>query len=165
MTEIEIFEKITLAKQRYTEQRYIAKQRSIEWLFTFETWWDMWQQSGKWEQRGRKRGQWCMGRRGDTGPYSPDNVDIILVEQNSSDAQKVNKGPASRKGKTLEEIHGVEMAQQIKDNLRKVNTGVKQSDATRRKKSESNRGKPWSPARRAAETARKAALPAISLVG
>jgi hypothetical protein len=108
----------------------------------------MWQDSGKWEQRGRKQGQYCMARKGDVGPYSPDNVDIITIRQNSIDA---NKGrPTGRKGVTFEEEYGIERAEEIKEKLRIASTGVKQSIKTRQKKSVALKGKPWSEARRAA---------------
>ena len=56
----------------------------------------------------------------------------------------------------MEEIYGVEMAEQLKDNLRKINTGIKQSDATRAKKSVAFKGKPWPEARRLAYEKKKA---------
>ena len=141
-------------KDRYTQQLCQARKRNVEWLFTFETWWKMWQDSGKWEQRGRKQGQYCMARKGDVGPYSVDNVDIITIIQNSIDANKDR--PTGRKGTTMEEEYGVERANEIKEKLRIGSTGVKQSAATRLQKSISNKGKPWSAARRAAEVNRKA---------
>ena len=154
MNELEIFEMMKYAEKRYNEQRYIAKQRKIEWLYTFESWWQQWQESGKWEQRGRKTGEYVMARFGDVGPYSPTNVEIVTCHKNSSDAHKGK--PNGRKGKTMEEIYGVEMAEQLKDNLRKINTGIKQSDATRAKKSVAFKGKPWPEARRLAYEKKKA---------
>jgi len=137
---IQIFEKVKLAKQRYTQQKCAADQRGIDWLYTFDTWWNQWIDSGHWEQRGNKNGQYCMARKGDVGPYSPDNVDIILAIQNSSDGRKGKPGPW--KGKKLPP----EMVEAIRIRA----TGVKQSDETRKKKSDANKGKPWSEARRAA---------------
>lgn len=68
---------------RYTEQRKRARQRGVEWLFTFESWWALWQKSGHWAERGRTAGKYCMSRAGDAGPYSPGNCRIILWEKNS----------------------------------------------------------------------------------
>jgi hypothetical protein len=157
MIELEQYEEMktfmSKVKARYTQQLCQARKRNVEWLFTFETWWKMWQDSGKWEQRGRKQGQYCMARKGDVGPYSVDNVEIITHIQNSIDA---NKGrPTGRKGTTMEEEYGIERAKEIKDKLRKGSTGVKQNEATRLKKSLANK-KPWSEARRQAEVNRKA---------
>ena len=60
-----------------------ASLRSIPWEFTFETWWEMWEKSGKWNERGR--GGYMMCRYGDTGPYSPTNVRIDTVQSNADE--------------------------------------------------------------------------------
>lgn len=72
----------------FREQRYAAKQRGIAFLLTFEEWFEIWQTSGKLHMRGRLRGQWVMGRRGDKGAYEVGNVQIIGMGKNSSDAQR-----------------------------------------------------------------------------
>lgn len=69
----------------YMNQKRYAEYRGIEWRMTFPEWWKVWQDSGHWEQRGRGQG-YCMGRYGDTGPYSPDNVYICTIGQNFSDS-------------------------------------------------------------------------------
>ena len=139
MDELEIYEMIKLRKQRYIQQKCQAVKRNIEWLFTFDTWWKMWNDSGKWSERGRKKGQYCMARRGDVGPYSLDNVDIVVVSMNSSDARKGKPGPWL----------GKKLPSEMVEAMRIRATGVKQSDETRLKKSLANK-KPWSEARRAA---------------
>lgn len=68
----------------FRQQRSNASRRNIEWQLTFPQWWTIWQQSGHWGQRGRGQG-YCMCRRGDAGPYSPDNVFIDLLAHNSSE--------------------------------------------------------------------------------
>ena len=72
----------------YLKQRHQAKRRGIGFLLTFEEWWAIWQASGRWEQRGIRRGQYCMARFGDEGPYAVGNVWISTVEENSSDGAK-----------------------------------------------------------------------------
>ena len=141
--ELEIFKKLADAKKKYTQQQYAANQRGIEWLYTFETWWKQWNESGYWEQRGNKQNQYCMGRKGDIGPYSPDKVDIILATKNSSDGNLGKRGPWL----------GKKLPPEMVEAMRIRATGVKQSDETRKKKSLANRGKPWSEARRAAHKA------------
>mgnify|MGYP003649985799 FL=1 len=42
----------------------------------------MWLVSGKWDQRGRTSGTYCMGRIGDVGPYSKRNCFILTKEEN-----------------------------------------------------------------------------------
>lgn len=68
----------------YNIQKQSAKARGIGWNFTFETWWAVWEASGKWEKRGCRAGQYVMGRHGDSGIYEPDNVSIIEASQNNS---------------------------------------------------------------------------------
>lgn len=82
---------------KFEHQRQRAKVRGIEWLLTFEEWWAIWQQSGKWPQRGRKGDQYVMARRGDVGPYSTTNVLICLQRQNSRDAHANGRIPARRR--------------------------------------------------------------------
>jgi len=70
-------------KGKYLRQKVNAKNRGLKWEFTFETWWKVWQDSGKWEQRGRGAGQYCMCRIRDEGSYNPENVQVKLMEENS----------------------------------------------------------------------------------
>ncbi len=90
------YERYTKSYQKTPMGRYIrhqanANRRGIPWKFTFETWWKMWEDSGKWELRGRKSGMFCMARNGDRGEYSPENVQIVQMGVNSTEAQKTRK--------------------------------------------------------------------------
>lgn len=67
---------------RYQQQRRQAVLRNIPWEFTFETWWKVWEDSGKWEERGFSKGKYCMCRSKDVGPYSPSNVVVATTEDN-----------------------------------------------------------------------------------
>ena len=78
---------IRMAKQRYKEQLKKANSRKIDWLFTFEDWCKVWEDSGKWDQRGCRKGEYVMSRLGDVGPYSPANIVIKLCSENVSEAQ------------------------------------------------------------------------------
>lgn len=69
----------------YTQHKSNAKTRGVEFLFTFEQWRDWWIATGKWEQRGRGRGKYCMRRHGDVGPYSIDNGFCGTNEENVRD--------------------------------------------------------------------------------
>jgi hypothetical protein len=53
----------------------------IPFQFTFERWRDWWLTDNRWSRRGRKAGQLQMGRKGNSGPYSPDNVECVTKEQ------------------------------------------------------------------------------------
>lgn len=75
------------AAERYKNQRNAAMYRQIPWEMTFEQWLSVWRESGKWEQRGKGRGGYCMARRGDTGPYSVENVYITTCDDNVRDYQ------------------------------------------------------------------------------
>jgi hypothetical protein len=54
-------------RSAYYVHRFGAKGRGIGWNFTFESWLKYWQDSGRWEQRGRHRGEYVMFRINDEG--------------------------------------------------------------------------------------------------
>lgn len=62
--------------ERYRQQRWMAEKRDIAWEFTFPEWKRLWDESGKWSQRGTGAGEYYMARRGDAGPYNVDNCFI-----------------------------------------------------------------------------------------
>lgn len=70
---------------KYKQHKANAKRRGVEWLFTFETWLKFWKDSGKWEKRGNRKGQYQMARKLDRGPYSPENCRIVKQEHNTAE--------------------------------------------------------------------------------
>lgn len=68
----------------YGMQKRNAITRGIGWNLTLWQWWTIWQQSGKWAERGRRGDAFVMCRKSDLGPYSPDNVYIATLRHNSS---------------------------------------------------------------------------------
>lgn len=72
-------------KAAYSIQKTNAKARGISWEISFKDWWDIWQQSGKWEQRGTKPEQYCMCRHNDEGPYHVNNVRIDTFSNNAKE--------------------------------------------------------------------------------
>lgn len=88
---------------KFTQQRYSSRKRGIGWQFTFADWWRIWQESGRWQERGRGQG-YCMARYGDSGPYSPDNVYICTVGQNFSDSHLIDH---PRRNRSAVGIRGV----------------------------------------------------------
>lgn len=70
----------------YRSHRGNARRRGIEWKFNRETWLSTWQQSGMLGRRGRGKDRYCMSRPGDVGPYSPENVRIVLFGDNVREA-------------------------------------------------------------------------------
>lgn len=71
----------------YNRQKARAKDRNIEWFFTFDEWLFVCESSGKANLRGKGRGKYVMARIGDVGPYCKENIEIILYEQNCADAR------------------------------------------------------------------------------
>jgi hypothetical protein len=69
-------------KKAYSNQQRQAIARSIDWLFTYESWLEAWLVSNKWAERGKALSSYCMCRYGDKGPYSPRNCFIGTVEDN-----------------------------------------------------------------------------------
>ena len=68
-------------KAAYGNHRRIARMRGIPFLFTFEQWSEWWLTDDRWSRRGRKAGQLQMGRKGNSGPYAPENVECVTKEQ------------------------------------------------------------------------------------
>lgn len=88
---------LKIAKKRYTQQRFNAKKRGIEWQFTLDSWLKVWIESGKWDLRGKSKNSYVMSRIGDVGPYSPDNVVIKTNSENSTEAHIGNEYRLGRK--------------------------------------------------------------------
>ena len=74
------------ANYRYNQHKGTAIKRGIEWLFTFDTWLATWKASGHYDEMGNRKGQYCMARTNDEGPYSPDNVRVTTTEDNHREA-------------------------------------------------------------------------------
>lgn len=116
-----------IAEKRYLEQRAQARMRKLPFTLTLQQWWEVWQSSGKWEQRGRRKDQYCMSRINDCGGYELGNVFIQSHADNVKDAQK-------GRIKSLTE----------RLNLSISHTGFKQSEDTKLKIGIANKGKtPW----------------------
>lgn len=71
-------------------QKQNARSRLIPWELNLWQWWTIWQQSGKWDQRGRTG--YVMARVGDDGPYSERNVYITTSGENIRDGAIVRLG-------------------------------------------------------------------------
>ena len=85
----------------YYQQFRSAKNRKIRWEFNLASWWRVWQDSGKWEFRGRGAQKYCMSRTDDSGPYSPDNVVIRTNAENISDGYRVRRTDANYHQKAM----------------------------------------------------------------
>jgi hypothetical protein len=95
----------TPEQKKYTDQKSKAKHRTIEFNLTFEEWWSIWQQSGKWEQRGIRKDQYVMSRIADKGGYEIGNVEIKTTGGNIREAYATHRtGPMLGKKHSEETI-------------------------------------------------------------
>lgn len=77
-------------RKAYQSQKDCAKQRKIEFKFTYEewiVWWDKHLGSDWFNLRGCKRGQYVMARLQDKGSYEDSNIECILHTTNTKDAK------------------------------------------------------------------------------
>ena len=70
---------------KYRAQKNNAKRRGIDWELTFDQWWQLWDASNRWNQRGREVGNYAMCRNNDVGPYAFGNVKIKTITENRYD--------------------------------------------------------------------------------
>jgi hypothetical protein len=87
-----------LERYKYHCHKGKAKHRGIAFELTFDEWWDIWQQSGKWEERGCRKGGYVMSRHNDEGSYSINNVFIQTKYANDTEPQVIRKISNSKKG-------------------------------------------------------------------
>jgi hypothetical protein len=70
----------------YIHQLKTAKNRGIAFTINLAQWHAVWQASGKWDERGRGKGKYCMSRIKDSGGYALGNVLIKTADANSLEA-------------------------------------------------------------------------------
>lgn len=75
----------------FSQQKKNADARGVGWELNLWQWWSIWQQSGKWAERGRGQG-YMMCRNGDSGPYAVDNVRIATGCENSFEGSRKKSG-------------------------------------------------------------------------
>lgn len=80
------------APSKFQTQKCAAAKRGIQWDLTFEQWWDWWQASGHWDERGKMGHNYVMARYGDRGPYTVSNIYCSTVADNISQAQSRKAG-------------------------------------------------------------------------
>lgn len=76
---------------KFCQQRQNARNRGIEWNLTLWEWWQIWEESGKWNQRGRNDGEYVMARYCDEGAYEVGNVRIVTCNENINEYYTVTK--------------------------------------------------------------------------
>ena len=71
-----MYRKYSTPKMKYNQQKAQAMYRDEQWDITFEDWLAAWDESGQWENRGRKPGQCKMYRVDIAKGWTKDNVEI-----------------------------------------------------------------------------------------
>ena len=100
---------------KFLDHRLHAKKRGIEWQFTYEEWINWW--GDDIANRGPRKGQLVMARFNDSGPYHPNNVQKLTVEENVRDAQL---GKPKSKEHTIKCVLGRAMTHQNKQLMKEV---------------------------------------------
>lgn len=128
--------------RKYVQHRKNALWRGIEWNFTFADWWRVWQESGKWDQRGRVTGGthgYVMARYGDGDtPYSVDTVYICTQSQNSKDSFLVQ--PDRRAGVRIAMDEQIARIQQLRAKRPPQRESKLTADEVRRIRTDGRRG-------------------------
>ena len=93
-------------RHMFNKQRRHAADRRIPFLLTFAEWLAIWQRSGHLHERGCRKGQFVMSRKGDVGPYSIGNVRIIRHEDNAAE----QKASAATRAKLSRALMGHEVS-------------------------------------------------------
>ena len=81
---------MTKQKQQYHNHKARAKRKQIPFELTFDEWLHIWIESGHYNNKGTKRGQYVMSRYGDLGGYTIGNVHIQTVGENTKEAFTTN---------------------------------------------------------------------------
>ena len=87
---------------QFIQQKNNAAQRGIEWKLTLTSWWEAWERSGYYANRGMRVGEYGMTRKWDCGPYERGNIQIETVTQNQETRllrkrlRRVGSGPRVR---------------------------------------------------------------------
>ncbi len=129
----------------YTHQKHEAIRRGIQFKLTFDEWLMIWTRSGHLEERGRKRGQFVMARKGDKGPYAVGNVKIITngdnnreFPRNESYRSKMRKALIGRKITWGDKISKALTGRKFSEAHKQAMRGRKASEETRRRLSRSH---------------------------
>lgn len=75
---------------KYSLHKRNALHRGVGFELTFDQWWAIWSLSGKWGQRGNRKGLFCMMRYADRGPYAVGNVSIGSWSANTAERNQTS---------------------------------------------------------------------------
>lgn len=71
-------------KAAYTKFKIQRRLCSEVWELSFTDWLDLWLKSGKWSQRGRKKGQYVLARINKNRTFNIENIHIVKQIENMS---------------------------------------------------------------------------------
>ena len=71
-------------QKAYKTLMYGARARGILWDLSFEDWWLLWSESGKWPLRGRRSGDYILARKEGKGSFTAQNVEIVKINRRAS---------------------------------------------------------------------------------
>ncbi len=144
-------------RRKYRNCVMSAKQRGIIWQLTYITWRKIWATSGHWNERGPWRGQYCMARFGDKGPYAIDNVKICTVGENHSEAWLGKKRSAANREKIRLIRLGRSPSAETRKKMSIAQTGRKHTTKSKEKMSRArqNQAPPMYGKKHSEETKRK----------
>ncbi len=74
-------------KTAYSQQKFHATRRGIDWNLTFEQWIEWW--GDDIDKRGRGADLLCMARHGDAGPYEIGNIYKATMQENLDHAKQI----------------------------------------------------------------------------
>ena len=139
-------QKFTSHKNRTSDAnpRFDAEGKRIEFRLTYGEWYDIWESSGKWSERGTGKGAYCMARHNDLGHYEVGNVAIITIAENTRFAStgRTFTHTAEAKKKIGAEKRSRIVTAETRAKMSKSATGVACKEETKRKLSEHNKGRP-----------------------
>jgi hypothetical protein len=84
-------------RNKYRLHKATAALRGIDFLLTFKQWFEIWESSGHMHERGRRKGEYVMARKGDRGAYALGNIKIITQDENSSEKRFTLRKSARKK--------------------------------------------------------------------
>jgi NUMOD3 motif len=122
-------------KQSYVSHKSSAKIRKIDFLLTYDEWFQIWFDSGHLEQRGCRLGQYVMSRPGDIGPYSVDNVRIITNAQNTNEA-----GIGNQRRLGIKHTDESKLKIAVKNKGKQPALGLRHTDESKQKISKASKG-------------------------
>ena len=116
-------EELKKARAAFNTQRGSTRKRKdkngiqIEMRLSFDEWLNIWMQSGHWDERGRKKGQYCMSRINDIGHYEVDNIEIKLFSDNVSENMSKHIMPQYQKDALVNSTKGIPKSKEHRKKL------------------------------------------------